>query len=42
MINISKTIKYGLRSLRYLAQNRERGFVKIDEIAKKEKIPFNN
>ena len=41
MINISRTIKYGLRALRYLAQNREKGFVKIDEIAKKEKIPEN-
>ncbi|MCP5106303.1 MAG: Rrf2 family transcriptional regulator [bacterium] len=41
MINMSKTIKYGLRGLRYLARNREKGFIKIDEIAREEKLPEN-
>jgi Rrf2 family protein len=41
MINVSRTIKYGLRGLLYLAKNSERGFVKIEEISKKENIPEN-
>jgi len=41
MMNMSRTIKYGLRGLLYLARNREQGFVKIEEIAKKENIPEN-
>ena len=41
MLNISRTIQYGLRGLLYLARNSEKGFVKIEEIAKKENIPEN-
>lgn len=41
MMNVSRTIKYGLRGLLYLARNSERGFIKIEEIAKKENIPEN-
>ena len=41
MINVSRTIKYGLRGLLYLARNSEQGFVKIEEISKKENIPEN-
>ena len=41
MLNMSRTIKYGLRGLRYLAQNREKGFIKIEEISTAENIPDN-
>jgi Rrf2 family protein len=41
MINVPRTIKYGLRGLLYLAQNSERGFIKIEEISRKENIPEN-
>ena len=41
MLNISKTAKYALQGLLYLARNRDKGLIKIDEISKYEKIPTN-
>lgn len=41
MLNISRTSKYALQGLLYLAKHREVGFVKIDEISKEEGIPVN-
>jgi Rrf2 family protein len=41
MLNISKTSKYALQGLLYLARHREKGFVKIDVISKEESIPVN-
>ena len=41
MTLISKTSQYGLKGLLFLWQNRESGFIKIDEIAKKQKLPAN-
>ncbi len=41
MLNISKTAKYALQGLLYLARNRDKGMIKIDEISRFEKIPAN-
>jgi Rrf2 family transcriptional regulator, iron-sulfur cluster assembly transcription factor len=41
MINISKTAKYALQGLLYLARNNEKGLIKIDEVSKVESIPTN-
>jgi len=41
MLNISKTAKYALQALLFLARNKDRDLIKIDEISKKEKIPAN-
>jgi Rrf2 family protein len=41
MAYVSKTSQYGLKGLQFLWQNRESGFIKIDEIAEKQQIPAN-
>lgn len=41
MLNISKTAKYSLQGLVYLAKNRDKGFIKIEEISNAESIPQN-
>ena len=41
MINISRTVQYGLRGLKYLSENRGDGLIKIDRIAAMENIPEN-
>lgn len=41
MLNSSKTCHYALRALLYLSRNRDRSYIKIEEIAKREAIPLN-
>ncbi len=41
MLNISKTAKYSMQALLYLAKNRDKGFIKIEEISRLENIPQN-
>lgn len=41
MLNISKTARYSLQGLVHLAKNRDKGFIKIEEISKTEDIPQN-
>jgi Rrf2 family protein len=41
MINLSKTAKYALKGLLYLARNNEKGLIKINDISKLEGIPTN-
>ncbi len=41
MLNFSRTSRYALRALMYLAKSKGRPYVKIKEIAKNEEIPLN-
>ncbi len=41
MLNLSRTCHHALKALMYLVKNKGRPFIKIEEIASKNKIPAN-
>src|SRR3989338_8238280 len=41
MLNFSKSCHYALRAIMYLARNKDKPHIKIQEIAKKENLPLN-
>lgn len=41
MLNISGSCQYALKALIYLSRNSNNNYIKITEIARKEKLPYN-